>query len=338
MDPKNYDKRQVIKDIRFTSWNVRSLYRPGAIYQVTKELQNYGIAIAALQEVRWPGNGECALDSGFTLFYSGSDADKHINGTGFLVDKRALPGIIRFQPVSDRISVLRVKSRFFNITVVNVYAPTNLADDETKDSFYEDLENVFDEIPCYDAKIFLGDFNAKVGKEEAFIPTIGRYSKHEVSNDNGIRLITFAASKSMVIRSTMFPHKDIHKGTWKSPDGKTVNQIDHVVVDTRHKNIIEDVRTFRGADCDSDHYLLFTKIKAKIKVGKVKAEHTLEDCINIDNLKNKDTRNKFQLELKNKFESLTVFENTEEEWSTIKETVKEVSLTVLGRKPRTRKK
>jgi hypothetical protein len=53
-------------------------------------------------------------------------------------------------------------------------------------------------------KILLGDFNAKVGKEGIFKPTIGNESLHETSNDNGIRVVNFAISKNLVVKSTCF--------------------------------------------------------------------------------------------------------------------------------------
>jgi hypothetical protein len=56
-----------------------------------------------------------------------------------------------------------------------------------KDSFYEELEHVFDKFPKYHTKIQLGDFNAKVGREDIFKPMIGNESLHEISNDNGVR-------------------------------------------------------------------------------------------------------------------------------------------------------
>jgi hypothetical protein len=58
------------------------------------------------------------------------------------------------------------------------------------------------------------DFNAKVGREDNFKPTIVNESLHEISNDNGVRVLSFAASKNLTVKSTMFPHRNIHKVTW----------------------------------------------------------------------------------------------------------------------------
>jgi hypothetical protein len=63
-----------------------------------------------------------------------------------------------------------------------VHVPT-----EDKDRFYEEIEQVFDEFPRYHMNNFLGDFNAKVVKEDIFKPIIGKRSLHEANNDNGAR-------------------------------------------------------------------------------------------------------------------------------------------------------
>jgi hypothetical protein len=93
--------------------------------------------------------------------------------------------------------------------------------------------NVFDKFPKYHMKILLGDFSAKVGKEEIFKPTIGNGSLHEISNDIGIRLVNFATSKNFTDKNTMFLLCNIHKYTWTSADGKTHNQIDHIMIDSK---------------------------------------------------------------------------------------------------------
>jgi hypothetical protein len=77
-------------------------------------------------------------------------------------------------------------------------------------------------------KILLGHFNVKVGREDIFKPIIGNESLHETSNDNGVRVVNFITSKNLTVKSTMFPNCNIHKYTWKSPDGETHN-IDHIL-------------------------------------------------------------------------------------------------------------
>ena len=89
----------------------------------------------------------------------------------------------------------------------------------------------FMKCPKRDVKIIIGNLNAKIGQEEIYRPIIRKYSLHTLSNDNGITLINFACSKNMVVASTLFNHKDIHKMTWRSPDGQNHNQIDHLLID-----------------------------------------------------------------------------------------------------------
>jgi hypothetical protein len=70
----------------------------------------------------------------------------------------------------------------------------------------------------------------------------------------------------------MFPHRNIHKYTWTSPDGKNDNQIDHIPVERRRHSNVLDVRSFRAADCDSDHYLVVVKVKERLAVNKQKSQ------------------------------------------------------------------
>jgi hypothetical protein len=82
-------------------------------------------------------------------------------------------------------------------------------------------------------KIILGDFNAKLCRENIFKPKIGIKSLHEISNDNGVRVVNFTTSKNLLVKSTMFPHRKIHEYALISPEGNTCNQIDHVLIDRR---------------------------------------------------------------------------------------------------------
>ena len=79
---------------------------------------------------------------------------------------------------------------------------------------------------------------------------------HEISNRNWEMLLELALGNNLTVMSNQFQHKNIHKGTWLAPDQMTLNQIDHVLINSKKKELIEDVRTMRGPNIDSDHYLL----------------------------------------------------------------------------------
>jgi hypothetical protein len=96
---------------------------------------------------------------------------------------------------------------------LNVHAPTADKTDDVKDTFYEKLECVFNKFPKYSMKILLGYFSAKVGREDIFKLTVGHKSLHEIVNDNGVRLVNFATSKNLFVKSTMFPNHNVHKLT-----------------------------------------------------------------------------------------------------------------------------
>jgi endonuclease/exonuclease/phosphatase family metal-dependent hydrolase len=166
-----------------------------------------------------------------------------------------------------------------------VHAPSEEKSDEANDSFYEELEQIFYHFSKYHMKVLLGDFNTKVGREDVFKPTIGNESLHQDSNDNVVGIVNFATSKNLVIKSTMFPHRNIHKYNWTSPDGKTNNQIEHVLIDRRRKSNILDVPSLTGAECDTDHYLVVAKLRERLAVSKQTAQKSDGERFNLRKLK-----------------------------------------------------
>jgi len=174
-------------------------------------------------------------------------------------------------------------------------------------------------------KILLGDFNAKMGRENILKLTIGNESLHQDSNDSGVRIVNFATSKNLVVESTMFPHRNIHKYTWTSPDGKTDNQINHILIDRRRHLSILDVRSFRGADCDTDHYLVVAKVRERLAASKQAAQKSDGERFNLRKLNELEVRKQYQIEITSRFatlENFSVGEDINRAWENIKENIK----------------
>jgi len=199
--------------MRFGTWNVSSLYRAGSFTAAAaaRELARYKLDLVGVQEVRC--NREGTVRAGGYNFFYGKGNENHQLGTGFFVHHRTVSAVKRAASVSDRVSYIVLRGCWCNTIVLNVHAPTEEKSDDSKDSFYDELEQVFYHFPKYHMKILLGDFNAKVGRENIFKPTIGNDSLHQDINGNGVRIVNFATSKNVVVKSTMFPHRNTHKYT-----------------------------------------------------------------------------------------------------------------------------
>ena len=111
--------------------------------------------------------------------------------------------------------------------------------------------------------------------------------------------IGFCAANNMAITTTLYPHKDIHKNTWTSPDGRTRNQIDHIAVNRTFKKLVRDARAFRGADAGSDHNLVVGNILLRLNRVVRKQGATIARKYELSKLKVPEFKLKFVLELKN---------------------------------------
>ena len=119
-----------------------------------------------------------------------------------------------------------------------MYAPTEDKADTEKEKFYDDLKTVIDRTPKSDTLLVLGYANAKVVNEDVYNEVSWKHTLHELSNRNWEMLLELALGNKLTVMSTQFQHKKIHKGIWLAPDQMTLNQIDHVLINSKKKELI----------------------------------------------------------------------------------------------------
>ena len=112
----------------------------------------------------------------------------------------------------------------FNITVIQVYAPTSNAEEDEVEWFYEDLKDLLELTPKKDILFIIGDWNAKVGSQET--PGVTDTFGLGIRNETRQRLIEFCQDNALVIANTLFQQHKRQLYTWTSPDGQQKNQID----------------------------------------------------------------------------------------------------------------
>jgi hypothetical protein len=189
-----------------------------------------------------------------------------------------------------------------------VRAPGEEKIDDSEGSFYEELEQV---SKHFLSTVILGICNAKVGRGNIFKPTIG----------NG----EICYMKNLIFKGNMFPHRNFHKYTWTSPDRQTHNHIDHILRDRRWYSSILDVRSFRRAGCDTDHYLVDASVRERLTLSNQAAQKFGGERFNIWKLNELEVSKQHQIKFLNRFAALENLSNGEDinrDLENIKENVK----------------
>ena len=155
----------------------------------------------------------------------------------------------------------------FNITVIQVYAPTPEAEETEIKQFYQDLQDLLELTPKKDVLFILGDWNSKVGNQET--PGVTGKFGLGMQNEAGQRLVEFCQENALVIANTLFQQHKRRLYTWTSPDGQHRTQIDYILCSQRWGSSIQSAKSRPGNNCGSDHELLIANFRLKLKkVGK----------------------------------------------------------------------
>eukprot|EP00397_Hematodinium_sp_SG-2012_P000576 GEMP01000577.1.p1 GENE.GEMP01000577.1~~GEMP01000577.1.p1 ORF type:complete len:1315 (+),score=230.29 GEMP01000577.1:2458-6402(+) len=266
--------------LRVGSINVDTMFNKLTI--VDRTLSDLRVDICALQETRFD---ECSLvGEEYTYFFSGcvkqsedqGKRDKKRGGVGVAVRKNLVPVIEEIRPISDRLLLLRLRGKQINLVIICVYAPVGDRENREKiQDFYRELKTVRDAVKKDDACVILGDLNASVGKDMVGSSSVGNFLAHAKSCYGARALVGYCEEEDFCIGGTFFEKKRSHAMTFYYAQG--ASQIDHVLIDGRHKSCLEDVRAYPeihlgGGSGEFGHRAIVATLRCRLRV-KRKAQH-----------------------------------------------------------------
>ena len=210
-------------------------YQTGRCVQVAAEMNRYNRGswiMRSKMEHLW--KSDTINRTGAALFGEGNEEDSHEAGVeaGIMLSKRASKTLIEWEPISDRIIKTRLESRHQKTTIIQCYSPTNDATEDKMPKLVSTrkLQSVVDRVPRRDILLLMGDLTAKVGADNAGGGEAMSQQGIGQMNENGELLADFCIINRLLIGGTLFPHNQLHKSTWVSPDGRTTNQIEYIAI------------------------------------------------------------------------------------------------------------
>ena len=182
---------------------------------VKQEMARVNVNILEISELKWTGIGEFNSDDHY-IYYCRQESLRR-NGVAIMVNKRVQNAVLGCNLKNDRMIFVRLQGKPFNITVIQVYAPTSNAEEAEVEQFYKDLQDLLELTPKKDVLFIIGDWNAKVGSQET--PGVPGKFGLGVWNEAGQRLIEFCQQNTLVIVNTFFQQRKRRLYTWTPSDG-----------------------------------------------------------------------------------------------------------------------
>ena len=172
----------------------------GKLEVVKQEMARVKVDILRISELKWTGMGEFNTDDHY-IYYCRQESLRR-NGVAIMVSKRVQNAVLGWNKKNDRMISVRIQGKPFNITVIQVYAPTSNAEEAEVERFYEDLQELLEQTPKKNVLFIIGDWNAKVGSQET--PGVTGMFGLGVQNEAGQRLIEFCQENALVMANTLF--------------------------------------------------------------------------------------------------------------------------------------
>ena len=136
----------------------------GKLEAVKQEMARVNVDILGISQLTWTERGEFNSDD-YYIYYCGQQSLRR-NGVAIMVNKRVRNAVLGCNLKNDRMISVRFQGKPFNITVIQIYAPTSNSEEAEVERFYEDLQDLLKLTSKIDVRFIIWDWNAKVGSQE----------------------------------------------------------------------------------------------------------------------------------------------------------------------------
>ena len=224
-----------------------------------------------------------------------------VGGVGFLINPQVYKSVTKIEQINSQI----VKATFDDnpvTTVTSCYSTTNACEEQQRQDFHTSLSERTRAIPKHNISIIGGDMNAK------FCPADCKGSSfNRKTNANGQTLLSLLDECDLAVTNTRFQKRNEKLWTFTYPNGKKA-QLDYILVNKKWQNTVRNCEAYNiFCSIGSDHPIVTAELKLKLRATKNLKKKKKYDwnCL----IENKDIKEKYNIEVRNRFEVLNTEDN-----------------------------
>ena len=288
--------------LQIATFNVRTLNRIGQLPELIASAEEHKIDIICIQEHRYThtedikyhetGNGWSLV----TVSAWKNSVNAAVGRVGLLIVPRALKTLNSIEKIQPRMIAATFNGNP-RAKIISCYSPTNVSEETELVTFYDELSSLVRSIPKHNMLVIGGDMNAQIGKNGN-----NKYSLHNTSNRNGQHLTDFMIENRLACLNTNYQKREGKLWTYTYANN-TKAQIDYVLINKKWKNSAMNCETYSSFEgVSTDHWIVTAKIRLSLRKNAKRTATTKHYDWAL--LNNRDIRDKYVLELRNRFETL----------------------------------
>lgn len=322
--------REKSVELKLGTWNIRTIN--GKEEEIVDEMKENGIYILGISETKKQGSGVIDLKNGYMLRYSGTKSgEARKEGVGFIGTYDMEKKITKWEAINSRIIYIELELEE-TTAIIQIYAPTEGSEGTKVEEFYDELQKVVDRVrEKARYVIIMGDWNARIGEDEAKgLGAMGPYGE-KTQNRNGKKMLDFCITNDLLIGNSFYEHRKEDRNTFEAEGRETKSIIDYIVYTQPTSKIIKDVRVETKAELNTDHRLLVAETTME-KTGEF--DRRKYERIKLEKLRNEEIRQQYAArvtEALNKWEEQANITKMEDRWAILKQTLIEESEKICGK-------